>query len=75
MRVSVVIPARNEEQAIGRVIADIPRDRVAEVIVVDGSSTDRTREVAAAHGARVIGEPRRGYGRACLTGLGEVAPS
>ncbi|MEO6212281.1 MAG: glycosyltransferase family 2 protein [Vicinamibacterales bacterium] len=72
MRVSVVIPARNEEAAIGRVIADIPRELVGEVIVVDGGSTDRTREVAAEHGARVIREPRRGYGRACLTGLGHI---
>lgn len=69
MRVSVVIPARNEEAAIGRVLADVPRALVTEVIVVDGGSTDRTREVAAAHGARVIREARRGYGRACLTGL------
>ncbi len=72
MRVSVVIPAWNEEAAIGRVIADIPRELVTEVIVVDGGSTDRTRETAADHGARVIREPRRGYGRACLTGLEHV---
>jgi glycosyltransferase involved in cell wall biosynthesis len=73
MRVSVVIPARNEEAAIGRVIADIPRELAPEVIVVDGGSTDRTREVAADHGARVIREPRHGYGRACLTGLEQIA--
>lgn len=72
MRVSVVIPARNEEAAIGRVIADLPRDLVTEVLVVDGGSTDQTRAVAAAHGARVIREPRRGYGRACLTGLEQI---
>jgi len=75
MRVSVVIPAYNEEAAIGQVLADIPRERVAEVIVVDGGSTDRTREAAAEHGARVIREPRRGYGRACLTGLEHVDPA
>jgi len=74
MRVAVVIPTRNEEAAIGRVIGDLPRDRVAEVLVVDGASTDRTREVASGLGARVIDEPRRGYGRACLTGLDNVAP-
>ena len=72
---SVVIPAYNEEAAIGQVLADIPRERVAEVIVVDGGSTDRTREVAAALGARVIPEPRRGYGRACLTGLDRIDPA
>ncbi|HET9400343.1 MAG TPA: glycosyltransferase family 2 protein [Candidatus Acidoferrales bacterium] len=68
VRVSVVIPTHNEEQAIGRVLAEIP-DFVTEVIVVDSNSTDATREIAAQHGARVICESRRGYGRACLTGL------
>jgi glycosyltransferase involved in cell wall biosynthesis len=69
MRVSVVIPTHNEEQAIGRVLADLPADVVTEVLVVDSNSTDRTREIASNMGARVISEPRRGYGRACLTGL------
>src|SRR5437667_7119048 len=69
MRVSVIIPTRNESQSIGQVLRDIPRSRVAEVIVVDAQSTDGTREIAASHGARVVVEPRRGYGRACLTGL------
>lgn len=73
MRVSVVIPTHNEEQAIGRVLADIPRDLVAEVIVVDSNSTDATREIAAGMGARVINESRRGYGQACLTGLASAA--
>jgi glycosyltransferase involved in cell wall biosynthesis len=69
VRVSVVIPTHNEEQAIGCVLGDIPRDAVTEVIVVDGNSTDTTREIAARMGARVINESRRGYGQACLTGL------
>jgi glycosyltransferase involved in cell wall biosynthesis len=69
MRVSVVIPTHNEEQAIGRVLADLPADIVTEVLVVDSNSTDGTCEVAANMGARVLHEPRRGYGRACLTGL------
>ena len=69
MRVSVIIPTHNEEQAIGRVLGDLPFDLVSEVIVVDSNSTDRTRELAGKMGARVIEEPRRGYGRACLTGL------
>jgi len=67
--VSVIIPTHNEEQAIGRVLGDLPFDLVSEVIVVDSNSTDRTRELARKMGARVIEEPRRGYGRACLTGL------
>jgi len=69
VRVSVIIPTHNEEQAIGRVLGDLPFDLVTEVIVVDSNSTDGTRELARKMGARVIEEPRRGYGRACLTGL------
>jgi glycosyltransferase involved in cell wall biosynthesis len=69
VRVSVIIPTRNEASAIGRVLADIPGDLVTEVIVVDASSTDGTPDVARQMGAQVIHEPRRGYGRACLTGL------
>ena len=69
MRVSVVIPTRNEAQAIERVLADLPSDLTTEVIVVDSNSHDGTPEIAARMGARVVQEPRRGYGRACLTGL------
>jgi glycosyltransferase involved in cell wall biosynthesis len=69
MRVSVIIPTRNEKDAIGRVLADLPTELVTEVIVVDSSSTDGTPQIAAHTGARVISETRRGYGRACLTGL------
>jgi len=69
LRVSVIIPTHNEAQAIGRVLADLPSDLVSEVIVVDSNSTDGTPEIAAKLGARVVHEPRRGYGRACLTGL------
>jgi glycosyltransferase involved in cell wall biosynthesis len=69
MRVSVVIPTHNEAQAIACVLADLPADLVTEVIVVDSNSNDGTPEIAARMGARVIQEPRRGYGRACLTGL------
>ena len=69
VRVTVIIPTRNEEQAIGRVLADIPRDLVNEILVVDSCSTDETPAIAARMGARVISEARRGYGQACLTGL------
>jgi len=68
--VSVVIPTHNEAQSIGRVLADLPAGMVGEVLVVDSNSTDGTAEIAGRMGARVIQEPRRGYGRACLTGLG-----
>jgi glycosyltransferase involved in cell wall biosynthesis len=69
VRVSVIIPTHNEAQAIERVLSDLPSDLTTEVIVVDSNSTDGTPEIAAGIGARVIREPRRGYGRACLTGL------
>jgi len=69
VRVSVIIPTRNEAQAIGRVLGDLPADFATEVIVVDNNSTDGTPEIASRMGARVISEARRGYGRACLTGL------
>ena len=68
MRISVVIPALNEEAAIGGVVREVPRALVDEIIVVDNGSTDRTAEVAAAAGARVVREPVRGYGAACLAG-------
>jgi glycosyltransferase involved in cell wall biosynthesis len=67
--VSIIIPTHNEAQAIERVLADIPPDLATEVIVVDSNSSDGTPDIAAKIGARVIPEPRRGYGRACLTGL------
>ena len=69
MRVSVIIPTRNEALALTHVLADLPAGLVSEVIVVDSNSTDGTPEIAARMGARVVPEPRRGYGRACLTGL------
>lgn len=69
MRVSVIIPTHNEAQAIERVLADLATDLVTEVIVVDSNSTDGTPDIAARMGSRVIQEPRRGYGRACLRGL------
>ena len=69
MRVSVVIPTYDEARSIARVLDEIPASLVTEVLVVDAGSTDGTREIAAAHGARVVVERRRGYGRACLTGM------
>jgi glycosyltransferase involved in cell wall biosynthesis len=69
VRVSVIIPTRNEASAISRVLADLPADLVTEVLVVDSNSTDGTPEIAAKMGARVVHEPQRGYGRACLKGL------
>ncbi len=69
--VHVVIPALNEEQAIPRVLEAIP-SWIDQVVVVDNGSTDRTAQVAIAHGAHVIHESRRGYGSACLAGIATI---
>jgi len=73
MRVVAVIPALNEAGSIARVVTAVPRDLVSEVIVVNNGSTDRTEEVAARAGARVVCEPARGYGAACKAGLDAAA--
>lgn len=70
-RVAVVIPALDEEGAIGRVIADIP-PWVDRIVVADNGSRDCTVEVARAAGALVVREPERGYGAACLAGLAHI---
>jgi glycosyltransferase involved in cell wall biosynthesis len=67
--VSVVIPALNEEETIGAVVRAVPREIASEVIVVDNGSVDRTAERAREADARVVSEPRRGYGRACRAGV------
>jgi len=66
--VAVVIPTLNEVAAIGRVIREIPRAVVDEIIVADSGSTDGTPEAARAAGARVVVPDGRGYGRACAAG-------
>ncbi|MBL8796431.1 MAG: glycosyltransferase family 2 protein [Planctomycetia bacterium] len=70
--IAVVIPALNEEASLPLVLRDIPRPLVGQVVVVDNGSTDRTAEAARANGARVVAEPQRGYGSACLRGLAEL---
>lgn len=71
--ISVIIPCLDEEAAIGRVVTAVLAQNVSEVIVVDGGSGDRTVERAKAAGARVIVEPRRGYGRAVQAGVAAVS--
>jgi glycosyltransferase involved in cell wall biosynthesis len=71
--VAVVIPALNEEEPIADVVRAVARQPVDEIIVVDNGSSDRTAERAAAAGARVATETRRGYGRACAAGIAAVA--
>src|SRR6266542_4447394 len=63
-----VLPALDEEESIGKVVRSLG-SRVDAVVVVDNGSRDRTSHVAAAHGALVVSEPRRGYGYACLAGI------
>ena len=72
--VSVVIPALDEEEPIADVVRAVPREIASEVIVVDNGSVDGTAERAREAGARVVHEPRRGYGRACRAGVEAVAP-
>jgi glycosyltransferase involved in cell wall biosynthesis len=69
---TAVIPALNEAVSIGAVLDAIPRQLVAEIIVVDGGSCDETAAIAADRGAHVVVEPRRGYGRACAAGVGRA---
>jgi glycosyltransferase involved in cell wall biosynthesis len=69
MRVGVVIPAYNEAESIGRVLEDLPRTLITQIVVVDNGSTDGTADVARAAGAHVVVEPRRGYGFACAAGV------
>ena len=71
-KITVIIPAFNEEHAIGKVIDAIP-DFVDEVIVTNNNSKDRTSEVAKAHGATVVFQPEPGYGNACLKAMSMVA--
>ena len=70
--IKVIIPAYNEEDSIAKVIKEIP-SIVEEIIVVSNNSTDNTEQNAIAAGATVLKEDRRGYGYACLKGLGHVA--
>jgi len=68
-RLGIVLPARDEEQALPLVLAELPRTRAPHLVVVDNGSRDGTASVARAGGATVVHEPRAGYGQACLAGL------
>ncbi len=67
--IGVIIPAFNEEHAVGLVVDEIPRHLVREIVVVDNNSTDKTALVAAEHGATALSEKRQGYGWACTKAI------
>jgi len=69
MTVSLIIPALNEAGSIGPLLAEVPAGLVDEIIVVDNGSTDATGDAARSAGAKVVAEPRRGYGYACAAGV------
>jgi glycosyltransferase involved in cell wall biosynthesis len=71
---ALIIPALDEAESISALLAALPRDLFAQVLVVDNGSADGTVEAARAAGAEVIVEPRRGYGRACQAGLAALRP-
>ena len=71
-KISVIIPAFNEEESIGLVIKSLPQKKIKEIIVVNNGSTDKTAYIAKEHGARVVDEAYRGYGAACLKGVSEL---
>jgi glycosyltransferase involved in cell wall biosynthesis len=77
-KISIILPTLNEEEAIGKVIDEIPRQDLeqagyaVQVLVVDGNSTDRTRQIAEQKGASIIVEPRKGKGVAVTTALSSV---
>lgn len=74
-QVYVIIPAFNESTSVGKVIRDIPKNLVTEIIVVNNGSTDDTAMVAEDEGASVLTEKRKGYGHACLKGMAYIAPA
>jgi len=69
MKIGVIIPAFNEEEAIGNVVNGIPRGLVEEIVVCSNGCTDKTEQVARKAGATVLKENRKGYGYACLAGI------
>jgi glycosyltransferase involved in cell wall biosynthesis len=75
MRFAILLPARNEQDAIGPTLAELRSSSAAQIIVADNGSTDQTAVRAAAGGATVVSEPRPGYGRACLAAMAELDAS
>ncbi len=72
VRVGMVIPAFDEEEALPLVLSELPPGVLSRLVVVDNGSGDRTAAVAREGGAEVVSEPRRGYGQACLAGIARL---
>jgi len=70
--IDVIIPAYNEQDSIGNVLRDIPKELVREIIVCNNASTDNTKSVALENGATVVDQPLKGYGNACLKGIAHI---
>jgi glycosyltransferase involved in cell wall biosynthesis len=68
-KIAVIIPALNEEKTLPKVLGDIPKDLVDEVVIVDNGSTDRTPQIAEELGATLLFESKKGYGYPCLRGI------
>ena len=71
--IDVIIPVFNEEDSIGKVLSDIPKELVRHTVVANNNSRDRTAEVARKNGAIVVHESRKGYGSACLKAMEWIA--
>jgi len=71
--VDIIIPAFNEEGSIGKVVDEIPKELVRDILVCDNNSTDTTAAVAKAAGAIIVAAPTKGYGSACLAGHAYIA--
>ena len=71
--IDIIIPAYNEQELIGYVLKDIPKNLVRNIVVCDNNSSDRTAEVASENGAIVVTETQQGYGAACLKAMKKVA--
>jgi len=70
--IDVIIPAYNEQDSIAKVIGDIDRNLIREIIVVNNNSSDQTGMNARAAGATVLNEMKQGYGAACLKGIEHI---
>lgn len=74
LKTTVIIPAYNEANSIGKVLNEIP-SFIYRTVVVNNGSTDDTQKIAEEHGAIVIDQPELGYGNACLSGVNHLRTS